>query len=386
MRQVYGARSWLGRLIGASMLLAGSAAAQPQPGYPPNQAPAPYPSQPPPSYPPNQPPPGGYPPARPPGSYPPGSPPSRPYPPPGQSPGAGWGYSAPPPPRTHDRSRLEIGTLYGVSVVYGAGLGIWLDAEIGIEDPAVRLIPPTLLGLAAPTGVFFLDRPTLPEGMPAAITAGLVIGAGEGLGIAGTQRALAPKDRRWGFRGLSRSVALGATVGGAAGYVVGYFQEPSPELSGFVTSGVFWGTAVGMSMGYGASKESASFDESASVGGLIGFNVGLAATAGLSTVFVPSWRQVAWMWAGGGIGAAASLPVFFFYIGDHRPPARRGLVFTGTATLLGTAAGGIFSSMGSSEHAGSDPADRPSRFASVTYVTPMSVPGGAGLSIGGVLQ
>jgi hypothetical protein len=50
------------------------------------------------------------------------------------------------------------------------------------------------------------------------------------------------------------------------------------------------------------------------------------------------------MWAGAGIGVAASLPVFLFYAGDDGPPAKRGFLFMGTATTLGIAAGAIFAS------------------------------------------
>jgi len=271
-------------------------------------------------------------------------------------------------------------------------LGIWIDSEIGLDDPAQALIAPAVLGIAAPVGVYFLDRPSMPRGKPAAITTGLLLGGAEGLGIAGTQFVVASEADEWGFRGLGRSVAIGATVGGVGGYLVGEFAEPSPKLSGFVLSGATWGTLVGASFGYGVSPAGVGYGESndsGAIGGLVGFNAGMLATAALSLAFVPTWRQITGMWTGAGIGAAASVPVFLFYAGESTPPAKRGLVFSGTAMLLGIGAGAVFSSGGSDDDdssflnpGGSGPR---SRIATITSIAPFSVPGGGGLSVGGIL-
>ena len=104
-----------------------------------------------------------------------------------------------------------MGTLYAASAAYGIGLGVWLDAELELDDPGILLIPPTLFGVAAPVGAYFLNRPRLPRGVPGATAAGLVIGAGEGLGIASVQMVTAADP--WGFTGLSRAMTLGSTVG-----------------------------------------------------------------------------------------------------------------------------------------------------------------------------
>ncbi|MDZ4064265.1 MAG: hypothetical protein U1E22_06295, partial [Coriobacteriia bacterium] len=74
----------------------------------------------------------------------------------------GQGYGQPPampPPasRSTQSSELEIGTLYGVAAAYGVGMGIWVDAETGLDDPGLQFVPPIILGVAAPVGVFFLD-------------------------------------------------------------------------------------------------------------------------------------------------------------------------------------------------------------------------------------
>jgi hypothetical protein len=290
-----------------------------------------------------------------------------------------------PPQGSKKRSPAEIGALYAVSVGYGVGLGIWFSAELGIDDPGVFLIPPAILGIAAPVGVYFLDEPAMPRGMPAAIAAGMLIGAGEGIGIASYQFVSADEEDAWGFRGLSRATALGATLGGIGGYALGYYQEPLPESSVLVTSGTMWGAAIGAMFGYGASAEGIGYglaNDSAGLGGLIGYNIGLAGAAVLSTVVVPSWEQIGWMWAGAGIGAAVSLPVFLFYAGEDTPPAKRGFLFMGTAVTLGVVAGGLF---GSSDDLEIGRDDSGASDVSISYIAPFAVDGGLGVAVGGQL-
>jgi hypothetical protein len=262
-------------------------------------------------------------------------------------------------------------------------MGVWIDAELDLDDPALLLIPPTLLGVAAPLTAYIVERrrPS-PRGLPGAVAAGIVIGAGEGLGFASLQ--MVTSDDPWGFAGLTRSVAIGSTLGGIGGYAVGVLQEPSPNISAFATSGVVWGTLIGSAIGLGASEEDIDFcraNDSMARGGLIGFNAGLVATMALSTAFVPSLDQLSWMWLGGGIGALASLPVYLFYIGDDTPPAKRGLLFTATAATVGIVAAGTFGPLVGG--VGLGPVS--SEFARVDYVSPFMLRGGLGLQVGGTL-
>src|SRR6478735_7711345 len=289
------------------------------------------------------------------------------------------------PPPSNQRSSSEITVLYGTAAAYGVGVGVWVGAEAGIEDPGLFLIAPAILGVAAPVGVYLLDHPSLPRGMPAAIASGLVIGAGEGIGLASYQIVSRSSADAWGFRGLSRATAIGATLGGVGGFALGYLQEPSPKSSLFATSGVAWGAAIGAMFGYGASGAGLGYglaNDSAALGGLIGYNVGLAAAAGLSTVYIPSYRALSYMWIGAGIGAAASLPVYLLYVGEDRPPAKRGLVFSGTTTTLGIVAGALLAGTGS-ESASSE---RSPQFAHLDYILPMPTANGALFTLGGRLE
>lgn len=305
------------------------------------------------------------------------------------------GWAEPPPPSgawstSASRSRpsssrassFESGTLYVTSAAYGVGLGIWLDAELGLRDPAQVLLAPTLLGVAAPLTAYIVDGGSAPRGVPGAVAAGLVIGAGGGLGIASLQMVTA--DEPWGFVGLSRAVAIGSTLGGVGGYAVGVLQRPSPNISAFVTSGVVWGSLIGSATGLSVSEAGVGFsraNDTMGRGGLVGFSTGLVATMALSTVFVPSVDQLSWMWLGGGIGALASLPVYLFYLGDESPPAKRGLLFTATATTVGIVAGGVFGPILGGVGLGIPG----SEFARVDYVSPFAVRRGLGLQVGGTL-
>jgi hypothetical protein len=285
-------------------------------------------------------------------------------------------------------SDIEVGTLYAFSAGYGVGTGIWIDSELHIDDPGLQFLAPAILGLAGPVGVFFLDRPRMPRGMPAAIAAGMAIGAGEGVGIASYQFVHSKSEDEWGFRGFARSVFIGSTVGTLAGAAAAYTMEPSPKTSMLLGSGVAWGTVIGSMFGYGGSNgDFGQANDSTSLGGLVGFNAGLVGAGALSMVWVPTYKSLAWMWTGFGAGVAVSLPIYLFYAGgDHE--TRRGLIFQGTAGTLGLLAGAVFSldspdytmSEGSGLFGGKK--DAPIQ---VTSGGLMPVPGGMGLQVSGLL-
>jgi hypothetical protein len=324
-------------------------------------------------------------------------------------PGTGFGWSTqggttgpvpawvPPSPwsqSAQSATDIELGTLYGVSTGFGVGTGIWLDAELGIDDPGLQFLAPGILGVAAPVTVFLLNRPRMPRGMPAAISAGMAIGAGEAVGIASLQYVHAKEGNAWGFKGFSRSVFIGSTVGLGAGATAAFVMEPSPKTSLLVGSGVAWGTVIGSMFGYGGTQAGSSFGEAndkTAIAGLVGYNVGLLGTAALSMVYIPTYQSLAWMWVGFGAGTAVSLPVYLFYAGgDH--DARRGLIFQGAAATLGLAAGAIFTIDSSdfakdsrSSMAKIDEREKGQPPIQVTGGGLMPVPGGMGVQVSGLL-
>jgi len=252
--------------------------------------------------------------------------------------------------------------LYGTSVAWGVGTGIWVDAEADIGDPGLMLIPPLIIGAAAPVGVFMWDRfgyrRGMPEGLPSAVAAGMIIGAGEGLGISSVQWVTATKKNEWGFRGLARAEVLGSTLGGAAGVGLYYWLKPVPETNVLLASSSAWGSILGSFFGGGASPTFSEWGETndyVATGGLIGFNVAVGSAVAGSIFWTPSWDQIGWMWGGLGLGTIASLPVYIFYAGSDEYDPRRGLIFQGVAGTIGLTLGAILAEpRRSKRHASND--------------------------------
>ena len=276
-------------------------------------------------------------------------------------------------------------------------MGLWLSAELRIDDPGLYAIAPAVLGLSAPIGVYFLDRPRMDRGLPMAITAGMILGTANGAGIVALQHASQPDADAWGYRQLTRGAAIGSTLGAVGGYAAGYYLEPPPESGLLLSSGTLWGSAIGAMFGYGVSSASKSYNEaneSAALGGLIGVNAGALAAGALATLTVPTAQQLGMMWIGAGIGAAVSAPIYLFYLGDDRPPVKRGLVFTGTTATLGLIAGAVFGAgkgTTSARAPGGDAQDtfmgiaRLGSWGELESVAPMAFHGGLGLSMSGRL-
>jgi hypothetical protein len=318
---------------------------------------------------------------------PPGGAPPAGYPPGGYPPSTGY---VPPPQQDTTSSDLEIGSLYVMSAAYGVGTGIWIDAETKIKDAGLKFIAPGLLGIAGPVGVYFLDQPRMTRGVPAAISSGLALGAGEGVAIWSLQYTRSSRANEWGFRELARATFLGSTAGGLAGAAVGFLQEPSPKTSLLIDSGAIWGGVVGSMIGYGATAPRLTYNQAnggAALGGIIGYNAGLVAAAGISTVWVPTYTNLAWMWLGAGAGFVATLPVYLFYIGsDNDSSTKRGLIVQGLGVTAGTIAGAVFTLDDRDDYARAPARPSATTIARLTGVGPMATPGGGlGVQLTGLL-
>ena len=317
---------------------------QPPPGQwnPPALPQVPLPCPPGFSCPQQQPPPGQPPPY---GQQPPpyGQQPPYGQPPYGQPPYGQPPYGPPLPEPKKEATGLEKGYLYGTAAAYGIGTGVWLDVEAEIENPGVAIIMPALFGAAAPVGVFIADYVSdgMKRGTPAAIATGAWLGGGLGLGIWSVQYATSSGADEWGFAAFGRAAFVGSTTGAVAGGLAAYLLEPSPKTSMFALSATTWGTGIGGAFGGAASQGNwKRSNDYVFTGGLIGYGVGLLGSAGVSFGWVPSWAQIGGMWAGFGIGAAATTPIYLIYLAVDEDP-RTGLIAQGVGGLLGIALGAL---------------------------------------------
>jgi hypothetical protein len=207
------------------------------------------------------------------------------------------------------RSDGEMAVLYGTSIAYGVGAGIWIDGVAGVSDPGLAFIAPIVFGGAVPAGLYLADHYyAFHRGVPESISTGMWLGAVEGIAIAGTQWQNAAVANRWGFGGEATATWLIATAGGVGGYAFGEWLRPDSPCGNWA--------------------------DGASIVGLIGYNVGLVATGAISIRYMPSWRSQAWMWGGFLMGTAASSVVYFGYIGSSDDP-RHGLIANSLGGLAG---------------------------------------------------
>ncbi len=247
------------------------------------------------------------------------------------------------------RNSNELIFLYATSAAWGVTMGAWIDTlgpcspnnkgtdptkpdtfGKNICDPGGAIVAPLLIGTAIPLGFFLWDnfvKGGIHKGVATSISTGLIVGALEGLGIAGANYAIAgpptppaTDGQRWGSSGIMTSVFVASTLGGIAGYAYGEAVRPDPRKIAFIASGAGWGAMMGAFFGGGvANSDPTSVGQGMLVGNLVGTNLGLGATGTLAAVgYDPSWRSLRYMWIGGAIGLVATSPIYLIYLAE--PP------------------------------------------------------------------
>jgi hypothetical protein len=232
--------------------------------------------------------------------------------------------------------------LYVTTALWGVGTGIWLDSLAKIKDPGVAIIMPIAFGAAAPIGAFFWDDQAGPlhRGVPASVSAGLALGAVEGISVAGVQwqyNRNANKD--WPFATQTTVTWIFATGGGVGGWAFGEAVRPDPRSMGFIVSGAGWGAASGTMIGIAASGK--DWKDGAAVAGIIGYNVGIVGAGAISLAHTASWESQKYMWLGylgGALVGCLVFPLYLFSDADPKHgfigPALGGLAGVGIAGAL----------------------------------------------------
>jgi hypothetical protein len=233
--------------------------------------------------------------------------------------------------------------LYVVSSLYGIGTGIWIDALAKVKDPGVAVIAPIALGAAAPIGVWAWDTQAGPihRGVAASTATGGILGGVEGIAIAGTQwQYTRDKGTDWSFATQTTVTWIMATGGGVGGWAFGEWLRPDPRSMGFIGGGAAWGTLSGFFIGIAASGK--DWKDGASVGGLIGFNVGMVGAGAITVGYTPSWATQKNMWIGELAGSLIGCLVFPFYLFSNAD-AKHGFIGPGLGGLAGVAVAGALS-------------------------------------------
>lgn len=231
--------------------------------------------------------------------------------------------------------------LYVTSALWGIGSGIWLDSLFKLSDPGVAIILPIGLGAAAPIGAFFWDDQAGPlhRGVPSSVAGGLVLGALEGISIAGVQwQYNREKNKDWGFSTQTSVTWIGATAGGVGGWAFGELVRPDPRGVGFIVSGSGWGAGSGIMLGIAVSGK--DWKDGAAVAGLIGYNAGIVGAGAISLAHTPSWESQKYMWMGYGLGALAGCLVFPLYLFAPSSDPKHGFIGPALGGLVGVGIAG----------------------------------------------
>jgi len=188
-------------------------------------------------------------------------------------------YQIPTTPRRDGRTFGERAELRVAGAALGLLAGIYLMTLIGADDPLLFLTVPVFLagGLVLSAGLLDGDE-AMPEGVPAAISTGMLVGFGDGLLLWGLARN--ELDSASGVMGL---LTLGALVGGGVGVGFGYAASPTVAESRFVVSASLWGAWIGLMSSMALSGNA----DQGWTSMLIGYNVALAAamlTSGITDI------------------------------------------------------------------------------------------------------
>jgi hypothetical protein len=231
--------------------------------------------------------------------------------------------------------------LYGTSIAYGTGTGVWIDALAKVNDPGIAIIAPIGLAIAMPVGVYVWDASDeFGKGVPSSIATGMLLGGVEGMAVSGLQWQLAgagdrfPNRGQWDFPVWTSLTFVGATGGAVGGFAFGEWLHPDPHGLALISSGAGWGSLFGAMFGAGLASDSKYMGNGAALGGFISYNAGIAATGALSVAgYTPAWESLKWMWIGDLLGTLATTPVYLFYIGGGQ--AYHGLIANSLGGLAG---------------------------------------------------
>ena len=240
------------------------------------------------------------------------------------------------------RTTDELTTLYATAILYGLGTSAWLALQVEPDNVAGALIPFATLTPAAAAVVALADgwRP-LRHGIPHAIAAGMYLGFGEGLWLAGFQRAYASAHagvELWGAQRISTALWLCATGGGLAGGLIGAINRPTPGRVSFTASSAIWSGALGAFVAHALSPDASERGQLTYLVGGLAYNAGLLAGILFGPVVAPSVARVRYADLGGLFGALLVGGGYALLVADADSRVGLGLAAGGGVLGLGITA------------------------------------------------
>lgn len=239
-----------------------------------------------------------------------------------------------------DRSRRtgdEIASLYGYSVVYGLGTGLWIASLSEPDSPAGVILPALgLAGLSAGV-VATLDRGKgMSYGVPQSIQAGLTLGFLQGVFWTSWNQARVRSDKEWEVKTVTTLLWGASTAGAVAGGVLGSRYGTTPGRASFVSSAGLWTGTVGglLAAAVTADEESSKRDDNGLLVAALGLNLGAGLGVWQAGSVSPSIARVRFIDLG---GVAGGLVVGGLYLAaSDQNSSDRGLA---GMTALGMAGG-----------------------------------------------
>lgn len=207
------------------------------------------------------------------------------------------------------RTSDELTVLYTFALMYGLGTSAWLALQLRPESFGTALLPFVIATPASVALVALADnyRP-LRHGIPHAIAAGLYLGLGEGIWLAGYQNAYAAHHdgQRWSAERVSTALWVASTVGAVAGGVIGAWRRPTPGRVSFTSSAAIWGGLISAFATSALVSDPDARSQNAFVVGSMGYNAGLVAGLLFGPSLAPSVTRVRLTDLGGLFGGLAA--------------------------------------------------------------------------------
>jgi hypothetical protein len=122
-------------------------------------------------------------------------------------------------------------------------------------------------------------------------------------------------------------------MGGIGGFLFGEWIQPDPRSLALIASASGWGAMTGVLFGSGVVSGNSDWTDGAAVWGFAGYNLGILAAGVASTVYVPSYETLKYMWAGETLGILATTPIYVFYVNGGE--VRHGLIANAVGGLAG---------------------------------------------------